>query len=199
MKYQYARLCKTNFATMDNNAKACYNPIIMLFATIVSGHFGIPKAARDLQAKSIRNMQFHIKTALGISQDYYYDTKTTPLHGSGQGSGSSAPIWLFISSLLMDCFEDAASGMTMANMDQTTTTKQWIDGYVDDTSIFTNHDNSNNTSPIETAAALQEDAILWEALLNATGGKLELTKCFFTFYTGNSTTKAHHTQCQKRN
>ena len=108
MKYQYARLRKTTFATMDNDAKACYDRIIMLLATITSGHFGIPKQARDLQARTIRKMQFHIKTALGISNEYYTDTTTTPLHGSGQGSGSSAPIWLFISSIIMDCFEDIA-------------------------------------------------------------------------------------------
>jgi rhamnose utilization protein RhaD (predicted bifunctional aldolase and dehydrogenase) len=43
MKYHYARLRKHNFATMDNDAKACYNRIIMLLATIISGHFGVLK------------------------------------------------------------------------------------------------------------------------------------------------------------
>ena len=176
MKYQYARLRKTNLATMDNDAKACYDRIIMLLATITSGHYGIPKAARDLQAKAIRQMQFRIKTALGISQDYYEDSNNEPLHGSGQGSGSSGPIWLFISSIIMDCFEDIASGMTMTNIDATTTTKQWIDGFVDDTSIFTNADSNN---PTELATILQNDAIEWNKLLSATGGKLELTKCFY--------------------
>ena len=178
MKYQYARLRKTNFATMDNDAKACYDRIIMLLATIASGHFGIPKAARDLQARTIRKMQFHIKTALGISKDCYTHSEETPLHGSGQGSGSSAPIWLFISSIIMDCFEDIASGMTMANMDGTEKITQWIDGFVDDTSIFTNQDSTND-DPTTTATTLQQDAVEWNALLAATGGKLELTKCFF--------------------
>ena len=49
MKYLHARLQKHNFATMDNNAEACYDRIIMVLATIISGHFGIPKQARDLQ------------------------------------------------------------------------------------------------------------------------------------------------------
>ena len=158
--------------------KACYDRIIMLLATIVSGHFGVPKAARDLQAKAIRNMQFHVKTALGISTESYTDTAETPLHGSGQGSGSSGPLWLFISSIIIDCFEDVASGMTMANVDNSITVKQWIDGFVDDTSIFTNQD-SNNDDPTTIATTLQNDASEWVALLSATGGKLELSKCFF--------------------
>ena len=72
----------------------------------------------------------------------------------------------------MDCFEELASGMTMANMDQTTTTTQWIDGFVDDTSIFTNHDSNNTThdDPNIIASALQEDAEVWNSLLSATGG-----------------------------
>jgi hypothetical protein len=60
MKYTYARLRKHNIATMDSDAKACYNRMIMSLATIVSGHFGLPRNTRKLQAIAIRAMQFHI-------------------------------------------------------------------------------------------------------------------------------------------
>ena len=97
-------------------------------------------------------MQFRVKTALGISQQYYTDSPTTPLHGSGQGSGSSGPIWLFISTIIMDIFEDLATGMTMTNAEGTETTKQWIDGFVGNTSIFANIDKSETTpEPCEIA------------------------------------------------
>ena len=36
MKYEYVRLRRQNFATMDNDAKVCYDRIIMLLATIIS-------------------------------------------------------------------------------------------------------------------------------------------------------------------
>ena len=68
-------------ATMDNDAKACYDRIIMSLATIVSGYYGLQRNTRKLQAKAIRAMQFHIKTALGVSDKYYQDTIDTPLHG----------------------------------------------------------------------------------------------------------------------
>ena len=67
----------------------------------------------------------------------------------------------------------------MANMHATIKIKQWIDGFVDDTSIFTNQDSNNNEDPNTLAHALQQDASAWNALLAATGGKLELSKCFF--------------------
>jgi hypothetical protein len=176
LKYHYARLRKHNFATMDNNAKACYDRIIMLLATIISGHFGVPKQARDLQARAIRKMKFRVQTALGISTTHYEDTSETPLHGSGQGSGSSSSLWMFISSIIMDCFEDVASGMSMTNVEQTEKITQWIDGYVNDTLIFTSIQEKagNPIDPTILAMQLQQNTQEWEILLAATGAKLQL-------------------------
>jgi hypothetical protein len=105
----------------------------------------------------------------------------TPLHGSGQGSGSSSTLWMFISSVIMDCFEDVAIGMPMTNIKQTEKITQWIDGYVDDTSIITTIQEKKGKSidPVILAAQLQRNTQEWEILLAATGGKLELTKCFY--------------------
>jgi hypothetical protein len=125
-------------------------------------------------------MQFHIKTALGVSREYYQDSPTTPLHGSGQGSGSASTLWLFISSIVMTIYQDLAAGMQITNADLTEKLQEWIDGYVDDTSIFTNIDETNEIPTAHRIAQqLQSNASIWERLLSATGGKLELTKCFY--------------------
>jgi hypothetical protein len=167
-------------ATMDNDAKACYDRIIMSLATIASGYYGLPRNTRKLQAKAIRAMQFHIKTALGVSREYYQDSPATPFHGSGQGSGSASTLWLFISSIVMTIYQDLAAAMQITNADLTEKLQEWIDGYVDDTSIFTNIDETNEISTAHRIAQqLQSDASIWEQLLSATGGKLELTKCFY--------------------
>ena len=104
---------------MDNDAKACYNQIIMSLATMISGSHGVPRNTRKLQANAIRAMHFHIKTALGVSTDLYTNSTTTPLHGSGQGSGSASTLWLFISSTIMTIYQELATGMTMTNADIT--------------------------------------------------------------------------------
>jgi hypothetical protein len=56
--------------------------------------------------------------------------------------------------------------------------KCWIDGYVDDTSLFTNlkFGESNIKKLIEIG---QKDGQIWEQLLNTSGGELELSKCFY--------------------
>ena len=110
-------------------------------------------------------MQFHIKTALGVSKEYYQDTIDTPLHGSGQGSGSASTLWLFISSIIMTIYQDLATRMQMTNADITENLQQWIDGYVDDTSIFTSIDEKEQVPTAQTIALqLQQDACIWERL-----------------------------------
>jgi hypothetical protein len=116
----------------------------------------------------------------GVSNEYYQDSPTTPLHGSGQGSGSASTLWLFISSIVMTIYQDLAAGMQINNADLTEKLQEWIDGYVDDASIFTNIDETNEIPTAHRIAQqLQSDASIWERLLSATGGKLELTKCFY--------------------
>jgi hypothetical protein len=116
-----------------------------------------------------------------VSDKYYQDTIDTPLHGSGQGSGSASTLWLFISSIIMTIYQDLAAGMQMTNSDITENLQQWIDGYVDDTSIFTSINEQEQVPTAQTIALqlVQQDACIWEQLLAATGGKLELTKCFY--------------------
>lgn len=62
------------------------------------------------------------------------------------------------------------------------TVKQWIDGFVDDTSVFSNK-GLNNHNISELARQLQEDSEIWANLLAASGGKLELDKCFYYLLT----------------
>lgn len=45
MKYLYLRLTKTGLATMDNDAKSCYDRIICNLAMIISRFYGMPKNA----------------------------------------------------------------------------------------------------------------------------------------------------------
>ena len=80
----------------------------------------------------------------------------------------------------MTIYQDLAAGMQITNADLTEKLQEWINGYVDDTSIFTNIDETHEIPTAKSIAQqLQSDASIWERLLSATGGKLELTKCFY--------------------
>jgi hypothetical protein len=102
MKYLYATLTRTGLATMDNDAKSCYDRIICNLAMMISQHYGVTNEAASMQAETLQKMLFHIRTAIGDSKRHYSHSKETPIHGTGQGSCASPAIWLLVvSSLLM--------------------------------------------------------------------------------------------------
>jgi hypothetical protein len=122
---------------------------------------------------------------MGYSAQFYQHSETTPVHGTGQGSCASPAIWLLVSSILMDCRSELGNRLTMHNVFHTEysieSLRHWIDGFVDDTSLFTSIAGTmSNTNDIsELTNHLQEDVIAWKDLLETSGGKLELKKCFY--------------------
>lgn len=122
-------------------------------------------------------MQFRLRTAIGDSTESYSHSDTTPIqHGTGQGSCASPSIWLLISSIRMDCLSELAGGMKMENVIDNCTLQEWINGFVDDTSLFCNIKSNNRN---ELRNQLHHDMVIWQELLEASGGKLELSKCFY--------------------
>jgi hypothetical protein len=182
MKYLYARLTRTALGTIDNDAKSCFDRIICNLAMMVSLYYGIPLNFCQLQANTLKNTIFRLRTALGDSAQTYRHTIENPIHGTGQGSCSSPALWLLISSLLMDLLERKSKGMTMIDVNNKFEIKKWIEGFVDDTSIFTNIDFISQCAQT-LVQHLQEDGCEWAGLLEASGGKLELTKCFYYMLT----------------
>lgn len=61
--------------------------------------------------------------------------------------------------------------------DQTDKFTHWMTGFVDDVTHWCSHCDSQTED--QAVRDLQETAQWWEQLLHATGGKLELSKCFF--------------------
>jgi hypothetical protein len=78
----------------------------------------------------------------------------------------------------MDCLKELGTGMTMADVTTLETIQQWIEGFVDDTSLFANTVPFTDNLP-DLKVNLASDMQLWASLLEATGGKLELSKCFY--------------------
>jgi hypothetical protein len=52
MKYLYSCLTRTELATMDNDAKSCYDRIICNLAMIISQYFGMSQNASSTQAQT---------------------------------------------------------------------------------------------------------------------------------------------------
>ena len=62
-------------ATMDNDAKACYDSIIMSLATIVSGHYGLPRNTVNYKQKQFEQYNSTLNQRLECQK---HTTKTHP-------------------------------------------------------------------------------------------------------------------------
>jgi Reverse transcriptase (RNA-dependent DNA polymerase) len=183
LKYLYSKLTRTPLGTIDNDAKSCYDRIILAVAMPICGYFGLPINYLRMQANTLKMTKFRLSTAMGESKETYQHSDDTPIYGTGQGSCASPSIWLFISSFLMMILEKEAHGMHIYDiLKDKKEIVTFIEGFVDDTSIFSNN-KFNNTDLISLKEHLKQDGTWWAGLLEATGGKLELQKCFYYLLT----------------
>ena len=96
LTYAFARLSKTGLGTFNNDAKSCFDRIMAAIALIYCIALGMPDAPCQIHGQAISKMKHYVKTLQGTSQNYYSNALNGPLFGSGQGSGGSRSLWLFM-------------------------------------------------------------------------------------------------------
>jgi ribonuclease HI len=173
LAYEIARTTRSNIATLDNDAKACYDRIIMSLAALRAQQLGLHKETINTLINFLQQAEYHITTGHGTSVDSYSNKDNIKLHGPGQGSRAGPAIWLIISTALLAAYKQKATVLTLSNPDGTTTVSRHTDCFVDDTTIFC------NSEPAALKTELQQNAQQWESILYSSGGALELSKCFY--------------------
>jgi hypothetical protein len=170
------------------DATACYDRIIPGVGNLASRAHGMHKFVALVQGHTLEEVRYHLKTKLGISTENYQHCKTSPIYGTGQGSGNSPTVWLVISSILFDCYESKAHGAIFESPDRSLRLKLYRAGFVDDTASYVNSFCDNNPpSPATMIAMLTHDSQLWSDLLWTSGGALELHKCVYHYWQYNFT------------
>lgn len=180
LKYDITYLTRRTLFNFDNDATSCYDRIIVPFASLVNRKYGLHGKVVSVHATALQQARFHLKTASGISDQYYSPCDNFPIHGTGQGSGNSPSIWLFISSTLFDVHTSLAQGATFVSPDGCHSIRFSMVGFVDDSTGSCNDFQPNSQATIDELLIKMEcDARIWSNLLYCTGGKLELPKCSF--------------------
>jgi hypothetical protein len=180
LKYDLSYLTRRTLVNFDNDASSCYDRIIVSLASIINRKYGMHRKTVAIHASTLQDAQFHLKTAAGISTTHYSPSPRFPIHGTGQGSGNSPSIWLFISSTLFDIHKGLAHGAQFVSPDGQHHVHFSMVGFVDDSTGTCNDFRPQNEGSIhEILRKMEDDAQLWSNLLYCTGGKLELPKCSF--------------------
>ena len=93
LQYDYAALTRFPSIKFNNDATSCYDRIVPSVSNIIARSMGLHKNIAQLHGNMLEQAVYCIKTQLGISQDSYLHSATTPVFGKGQGSCASPPYW----------------------------------------------------------------------------------------------------------
>jgi len=178
VSYDLSRALKKDMVSMDNDAKSCYDRIVIPLAMLASRRLGVPKTVARAHAETLRNMLHRIRTSHGVSEAAY-SALIDELCGIGQGSGAGPALWVAISIVLIACYKDKADGMEFLDPTGTLEIERWLDGFVDDTEIGMNNFWEPNENIASLVASFQTAVQRWERLLFTSGGALELSKCLW--------------------
>jgi hypothetical protein len=181
LTYSILRISKTNGTTFDNDAKSCYDRIVMLLVSLASQRLGMPTTVCELFQEILNKTQYYAKTIHGTSTLGYGTSPEHFIHGPGQGGRASPSIWTVISCLILSCMSEESHGITLTDPNMTQSIHQSSSGFVDDVTHWNiNTDHSAASAPLSVILDdTQKMAQWWENLLFSTGGKLELSKCFY--------------------
>jgi hypothetical protein len=132
--------------------------------------------------KTLAEVHNHLKTQLGVTEEFYQHCTISPIYGTGQGSGNSPTVWLVVSSILFKCYSAKAHGTRFESPDGSIRIDVYRVGFVDDTCSYVNMFLSDiPTTPETMIQLLTHDSQLWCDLLWKSGGSLELPKCTYHF------------------
>ena len=174
LTYDLIRQLRQDACVFNNDAKGCYDRIIPSIGMLACIRLGLPRAPAVALLKILHGMKYHIRTALGITEDHFSNMVDWIL-GTLQGSGASPCIWLAISAVLIAALEQRSPGISFRSPDGTIQDVRAADAFVDDTDLYVSVD----TSFPQLAQQAQVVAQHWEQLLYTSGGALALNKCFW--------------------
>ena len=188
LQYEISRASKRPLVHLDYDATACYDRIVLSFGSLASRSFGQHRSIVFVNAKTLEEAKYYLKTKLGVSERHYQHCQLFPIYGSGQGAGNSPAIWCVISTILFDTYDEKANGSVFHSPDGSVSTAIHMIGFVDDTSGSVNDFLRDSQAPPEHyIEKAQSDAQRWNDLLSLSGGALNVEKCsyHFLYYTFN--------------
>ena len=181
-QYEISRASKRPLVHLDYDATACYDRIILSFGSLASRSFGQNRSIVFINARTLEQAKYYLKTQLGVSERFYKHCTLYPIYGSGQGAGNSPAIWCVVSSILFETYEKGAHGASFESPDGSVKTKVYMIGFVDDTSGSANDFRRPSRAPLtHYISKAQDDAQRWNDVLALSGGALNPQKCSYHF------------------
>ena len=163
----------------DCDATGCYDRILPHFASVHLQKLGLSKQISTFLARMMYHTRRYVKTKHGISTASIQPTRRKPLFGIGQGNGGGPAIWLAHLNIMFQAISSVCKGAEIIGIENNTKLSTVGTGYVDDVTLNITVDNTEDQTESMVRRKIKHIAQTWEELLFITGGKLELSKCFW--------------------
>ncbi|OEU11118.1 hypothetical protein FRACYDRAFT_246229 [Fragilariopsis cylindrus CCMP1102] len=173
---EMAMVTRKTLIKFNNDATACFDRILVHLLSLCLRSYRMPKKLTTILGELLKVARYAIKTGIGISKETYQHSDESPAFGSGQGSGASAQGWTKLVSKLFDLHDQYGHGSKYEDPWKLYNAIIGMLGFVDDNNITNTGDEWETVQDI--MERTQHDAQLWNDLLRATGGALNLDKCF---------------------
>jgi len=148
------RQTKTPAIYCANDAKSCYDRILLMVAYLTMRKFGSAEMAAKCAVSGLIQMEHRVRTVYGDSESYYgghkwHDEGKFP-HGNGQGNGDGPSLWAAISSPLLQILREMGYGVEFDSPITRKKMKLSAFGFVDDMDF------------VQTARADEDEEQVWE-------------------------------------
>lgn len=186
------RMSMKSGINFDLDATSCYDRIMVNVASLCSRRIGMHKSVVFVNALTLEQARYHLKTNLGVSEGSYTHCSEYPIHGTGQGSGNSSTIWCFVCSALFDATETVTTGAIFSSYNKQCQVHIFMIGFVDDCTQRVNkfHDDCQPNAAC-LIQMMEHDAQQWNNVLWASGGALEQSKCSYHLIQSDWTEDGH--------
>ena len=165
----------------NNDSTACFDQIIPHILCLCLRLYQISAEFTGLLGNLLWYAKYAIKIANGSSTETYSHSIDSPVFGSEQGSTVSATGWEKLVSIALDMHDRQRFGSKYQDPKGSFKTVIGMLGFVDDNNI--SNTGGKHESIEDVIKRTQHDAQLWNDILKATGGTLNLLKYFFQVIT----------------
>eukprot|EP00957_Ditylum_brightwellii_P111221 8481289-Ditylum_brightwellii.AAC.1 len=92
----------------DCDAKACYNKITPELLELMYAKAGCPPQVVKLLYSALTQLEYHMVTALGVSEQSGISTINNLLFGIGQGATDAPPGWTYHANMIIALYNKRA-------------------------------------------------------------------------------------------
>ena len=163
----------------DCDASGCYDRIIPLLASVHLQALGLHHTIGTFLARMMFMAKRYVRTKHEVSTSSIGTTKANTLHGIGQGNGGGPGMWISHLTIMFSALSAVCWGFVLKCVQNISAVTTVGTEYVDDVTLGLTVPEGSAQTESNVRQHIKRMAQLWEQLLYITGGRLELSKCFW--------------------